>query len=99
MPVEYNPDPEFHMRQGSDLKAPVKKKAGPRRAQNTAAIATPADTPTASTPTTSGGTGAASQHPSSPLVTQGGKVLSRGRLLMYSVYKGYTEWYLGRTTG
>jgi SWI/SNF-related matrix-associated actin-dependent regulator of chromatin subfamily B protein 1 len=53
--VEYNPDPEYHMRKEGDSRTPGKKKAAALRAQSAAAAATPVDISAPATPATKNG--------------------------------------------
>jgi SWI/SNF-related matrix-associated actin-dependent regulator of chromatin subfamily B protein 1 len=52
--VEYNPDPEFHMRKEGDTKNTSKKKSGAQKGQGTAATSTPMDVSAPATPAKNG---------------------------------------------
>jgi SWI/SNF-related matrix-associated actin-dependent regulator of chromatin subfamily B protein 1 len=53
-PVEYNPDPEFHMRKEGDTKNASKKKSGTQKGQGAAATSTPMDVSAPATPAKNG---------------------------------------------
>lgn len=53
-PVEYNPDPEYHMRKDGDSRNTSKKKAAALRAQSAAATSTPLDVSEPPTPAKNG---------------------------------------------
>ncbi|KAF7762167.1 hypothetical protein Agabi119p4_8760 [Agaricus bisporus var. burnettii] len=53
-PVEYNPDPEFHMRKEGDTKNTSKKKSGTQKGQGAAATSTPMDVSAPATPAKNG---------------------------------------------
>jgi SWI/SNF-related matrix-associated actin-dependent regulator of chromatin subfamily B protein 1 len=63
-PVEYNPDPEYHMRKDGDSRTPGKKKAAALKAQSAAAAATPVDISEPATPAKNGDIDSSRRSPS-----------------------------------
>jgi len=74
--VEYNPDPEFHMRKDSESKTPAKKKAAALRAQSAAAAATPVDVSAPPTPAKNVDVDAASRRSPSPMRDEDDRAIS-----------------------
>lgn len=74
-PVEYNPDPEYHMRK-DDSRTPAKKKAAALRAQSAAAAATPVDVSAPPTPAKNGDIESLSRRSPSPMKDDDDRAIS-----------------------